>query len=243
MEKPPATDAHRTKTAARGSRSAHGAAAPAKKVAARPVAPPVQVVDEAPAFVAPQPENFTITHELSITGPTADALWDAYLLNFGPLGELAMLPHLYSRDEVLDELANPRITKIVGWRDDEPIGLAMVTNSLDDVPQISPRFLRDRYPQHAERDTIYYGILVMVSSHVRGRTLFSRLYTELWQVAALASGVLIFDICDFNRTMFNTDVLTQRIADNFPRSSVQVLDRQTWYAAELPEALPTPNDR
>ncbi len=179
-----------------------------------------------------------ITTETSIVGSVAETLWQAYRTNFEPLARVAILQHCYSRDVILAELANPRIVKIVGWRGGEPVGLAMVTNSLEDVPQISPEFLRSSYPEHAAANTIYFGILVMVVPDLRGRTLFSRLYTELWQVPALAGGILVFDLCDFNRQMFNTDVLIQRIADNFPRSSVKVLDSQTWYVAELPEPIP-----
>lgn len=192
-----------------------------------------RVVDAAP----PSPP-IVITHERVITGAKAEALWEAYRINFEPLAELAMLQHLYSRDEILGELANPRITKIVGWQDDEPVGLAMVTNSLDEVPQISPAFLRARYPEHAARDAIYVGILVMVAPGSRRLTLFGRLSTELWQVPALDRGILVFDVCDFNRVNFGAERLAQQIADNFPRSSLNVLDRQTWYVAELPEPIP-----
>jgi hypothetical protein len=186
----------------------------------------------------PAAQPIVITHELSITGSEAETLWDAYRNNFEPLAELAVLQHLYSRDEVLSEFANPRIIKIVGWQDDRPVGLAMVTNSLEDVPQISPAFLRAQYPEHAERNAIYVGILVMVVPGTRGLTLFGRLSTELWQVAASAGGVLVFDVCDFNRNTFGAEKLAHRIADSFPRSNVRVLDRQTWYVAELPEPIP-----
>ena len=103
----------------------------------------------------PAAAPITITHELSIIGTQAESLWEAYRTTFEPLAELAVLQHLYSRDEVLAELANPRIIKIVGWQDGKPVGLAMVTNSLEDVPQISPAFLRSRYPdtRHATRST------------------------------------------------------------------------------------------
>lgn len=178
-----------------------------------------------------------ISHELVIDGEPADLLWQAYLANIEPLAEVAILRHVDGRDEFLAQLVNPRIVKIVGWQAGLPVGLAMVTNSLEDVAEISPRFLRSKYPDHAARDAIFVGMLVMVSQPMRGRTLFGRLYTELWQVPALVGGVLIFDVCDFNRTMFDTDQLTQRIASAFPRSSVAVVDRQTWYAAELPEPL------
>jgi hypothetical protein len=202
-----------------------------------------------PAAPLPEPEQrsileqhrvappATITHERSVTGEAAEALWEAYRQNFEPLEELAVLQHLYTRDEMLEEFANPRILKIVGWQAGSPIGLAMVTNSLEDVPQISPRYLRRKYPEYAARDAIYFGILVMVSPGVRGLTLFSRLSTELWQVAARDGGVLIFDVCDFNRLTFDAETLAKRIAENFPHSSVDVLDRQTWYVAELPEPI------
>jgi hypothetical protein len=179
-----------------------------------------------------------ISHETVVTGDAADSIYDAYHRNFEPLRTLAVLRHVDSRAEVMAQLANPRITKIVAWQGAEPVGLAMVTNSLEDVEEISPPFLRERYPDHAARGTIFVGMLVMVSQPLRGLTLFSRLSTELWQVAAAAGGVLVFDICEFNRVTFGTDVLTQRIADNFPRSNLQILDRQTWYVAELPEPIP-----
>ncbi|CAB4884593.1 unannotated protein [freshwater metagenome] len=223
----------------------------AKRSAAPQAFPPLQAVADPAAPEAPAPSSGSIldqhpraspihiTHETSITGAHADALWDAYRANFEPLASLAVLQHFYSRDEVLAELSNPRILKIVGWQDGQPVGLAMVTNSLEDVPQISPEFLRSSYPDHAATNTIYFGILVMVVPELRGRTLFSRLYIELWQVPATAGGVLVFDICDFNRLSFEADTLTQRIADNFPQSSVRVIDRQTWYVAELPRPIPS----
>ena len=69
------------------------------------------------------------------------------------------------------------------------------------------------------------------------RSLFSRLSTELWQIPARAGGVLVYDICDFNRLTFDADKLSQRIADSFPQSTLGVIDRQTWYVAELPKPI------
>ena len=210
-----------------------------QRAARAPLAPGTDT--DAPARtvapVRPPAGPVRITHELDVDGTVADDLWLAYIANVDPLADVAILRHVDGRDEFLTQLSNPRIVKIVAWQGTRPVGLAMVTNSLDDVTEISPRFLRARYPHHAARDAIFVGMLVMVSQPLRGRTLFSRLSTELWQVAALAGGVLIFDVCDFNRTMFDTDQLTQRVAASFPRSSVGVVDRQTWYAAELPEPI------
>lgn len=179
-----------------------------------------------------------VTVELVIEGEEAEKLWETYRVNFAPLGELAALQHVFSREEILDELADPRIQKIVGWEGAEPVGLGMVTNELECVPQMSPEFLRARYPEHAARNAIYYGILVAVSSPHRGLTLFNRVYTTLWQIAAADDGVLAFDICKFNRDAFDADSLIDRIASNFPDSSVRVADQQTWWVAELPKPIP-----
>lgn len=180
----------------------------------------------------------TISFESSITGADAELLWHAYRLNFEPLEELAILQHMFERHQVLEELANPKITKIVGWEGSTPVGMGMVTNHLESVPQISPRFLRARYPDHASNDAIFYGILVSVSPQHRGLTLFNRLYLEMWQIPARVGGVLVFDICEFNRQAFDTDSLLKRIGRNFRGASVDVLDRQTWYAADLPHPIP-----
>src|SRR5690606_7767558 len=114
------------------------------------------------------------------------------------------------------------ILKLVAWQGGRPIGLGMVTNSLEDVAEVSPPFLRGRYPELAARDAIYVGMVVLVSPRVRGLTVFSRLYTEMWQVPARRRGVLVFDVCEFNRLMFAVEDLAKRIAGNFPRSSVEL---------------------
>ena len=179
----------------------------------------------------------SITHERSITGELAEELWTAYLANLEPLAEVAVLRHLDSHEEMLDQFANPRILKLVAWQGVRPVGLGMVTNHLEDVAEISPAFLRVKYPEYAARNAIYVGMLVMVSEVERNQTAFSRLYLELWQVPARAAGILVFDVCDFNRHAFGVDEMSRRIASNFPKSSVEVLDRQTWYVAHLPEPL------
>ena len=196
------------------------------------------IIEQYPAATA-----INVTHELSVTGPLAETLWNDYVVNFGPLADLAILRHVDSREGFLAQLANPRIVKIICWVGDQPSALGMVTNSLEDVEEVSPAFLRAKYPEHATRDAIFVGMLVMVSQPLRGKTLFSRLYTELWQVPALANGVLIFDVCEFNRNLHDTDKLAAYIASAFPRSEVEVADRQTWYAVRLPEPIPTTSSK
>lgn len=214
--------------------------APVVRGVPQPLPPPVppaatrngSILDRHP--VAPP---ISITHERSITGELAEELWESYLENLGPLAEVAVLRHLDPHEEMLAQFANPRILKLVAWQGARPVGLGMVTNHLEEVAEISPEFLRVKFPEYAARNAIYVGMLVMVSQVERTLTAFSRLYLELWQVPARANGILVFDVCDFNRHTFGVDEMSRRIASNFPRSSVEVLDRQTWYVAHLPEPL------
>lgn len=189
-------------------------------------------------YVEPAPVRVSV--ERVIAGDIADELWRQYWANFAPLRSLAVQKQHSDRDEFLALLADPDIITYVGWEGSRPVGMAMITNSLEAVPELSPDFLRARFPEQAARDAIYVGIYVMVDPEHRGITLFHRLYMECWQLAARARGVLVVDTCEFNRTTFDTDELARRIGEGFPNCTVSVLDRQTWYAAELPEPLPEP---
>lgn len=185
----------------------------------------------------------TITRAAVVDGALAEQMWDFYRSNFEPLTTRAILQHLFTHDEVLAELANPKITKIIAWSGGEPVGLGLVTSDLESVPQVSPGFLRVRYPDHAARGSIHYGIMVVVAPSYRGRTLSARLSLELWRVAAEDRGVLVFDVCNFNRTELAGDALAEFLAAQFPGASVAVVDQQSWFVAELPNPLPDPLPR
>lgn len=200
--------------------------------------PEPQPISARPLQLEPAPVH--VSEERVVTGDVADELWRQYWANFEPLQALAVQKQHSDRDEFLALLANPRVVTFVGWEHDRPVGMAMITNSLEDVPELSPAFLRARFPEQAARDAVYVGIYVMVDPAHRGVTLFHRLYMACWQLAAKARGVLVVDTCQFNRTTFDTDNLAQRIGAGFPNCTVSVIDQQTWYAAELPEPLPEP---
>ena len=206
----------------------------------QPLPPPVPPAPRSGSILDRHPvaPPISVTHERSITGDLAEELWEAYLEKFEPLAEVAVLRHLDSHEEMLAQFANPRILKLVAWQGARPVGLGMVTNCLEDVAEISPAFLRTKYPEYSARNAIYVGMLVMVSPGQRSLTAFSRIYLELWQVPARVGGILIFDVCDFNRQTLGAEKVSHRIASNFPKSSIEVLDRQTWYVAHLPEPLP-----
>jgi hypothetical protein len=162
-----------------------------------------------------------------------ETLGQRYEEAFEPLREVALLNHLYPRDQFERLVHDPRVHKIVGWNGREPVGMAMVTSALEVVPQISPPFLRRKYPDFAARNAIYFGILVFVSAELRASSLFARLVAAMGQVASAAGGVIVFDMSAYNRGI-GLDAQLSRVAGWFADSTFEEIDAQTYFAATLP---------
>ncbi len=160
-----------------------------------------------------------------------------YATAFEPLQELALLSHLYPRRDFEALLDDERVTKLIARADGRPVGMAMVTNELSIVPQISPPFLHKRYPEEAARSAVFFGIMVFVAeSHARS-TVFARLVAGMGQVTAEASGVIVFDICRHNLDALELDRQIETIAHWFPGATFDLIDQQSYFGARLP-ALP-----
>lgn len=171
------------------------------------------------------------------SAPTQDVwpeLWDLYFEAFEPLQELALLNHLYPRDAFDELLADPRVTKLIAWVGARPVGLAMITNELDLVPQISPPFLHARYPNEASRRAVFFGIMVLVSDSRRRSAVFARLVAGMAQITAEASGVVVFDICRHNMDSMELDRQIGSFTRWFPGSTFDQIDEQKYFAAKIP---------
>lgn len=161
-------------------------------------------------------------------------LWDLYFDAFEPLQELALLNHLYPRADFEAMLADERVSKLIAWVEGAPVGLAMITNELELVPQISPRFLHARYPEQAADRAVFFGIMVFVADSHRRSTTFARLIAGMGQITAEASGVVVFDICRHNLAAIELDKQIASISRWFPGSSFEQIDEQHYFAATLP---------
>ncbi len=161
-------------------------------------------------------------------------LWDLYHDAFEPLQELALLNHLYPRADFEALLADPAITKLVARADSRPVGLAMITNELAAVPQISPPFLRRRYPDEAERNAVFFGIMILVADSRRRSSVFARLIAGMAQITADANGVVVFDICRHNVDGIELDRQIGSFTRWFPGSTFDQIDEQQYFAAKIP---------
>jgi hypothetical protein len=179
----------------------------------------------------------SITTEYVLTGEAAERLSEMHLANFAALKTVAIQSQTASREELLELFANPKFVKVVAWKNGVPVGLGVMTNHLEEVPEISHEFLQMRYPEQAARNAIFWGIYVTVDANHRGVTLFSRLTTAMGQLTARSGGVFIYDMCEYNRQVGRVDALATQMSRLFPNSKVSIVDTQTWYVAELPEPI------
>lgn len=180
-----------------------------------------------------------VTVESRPAAQSWDDLWQLYYDAFEPLQELALLNHLYPRADFDALLADERVSKLIAWVDGMPVGLAMITNELELVPQISPPFLHAKYPEQAADNAIFFGIMVFVAETHRRSTTFARLIAGMGQITAQAGGVVVFDICRHNMAEIELDQQLASIARWFPGSSFERIDEQSYFAA----TLPTPTER
>ncbi len=209
---------------------------PTKQRPIEGLAAPTLSTSELIAARPPAPQ-FSLTSETEVVGDDAEALWELYREAMEPLDQVAAMKHLEPREVMMQRFADPGITKVIGWEGSSPVGLGLITNDFSLVGEISPDFFANKYPEHADRNAIFYGMAVLVKPTQRGMTMFSRIYIEMWQIPARVGGVLIFDTCKFNRDNFGADDIIGHIAANFPSSNWSVIDQQTWFVAELPEPL------
>lgn len=139
-----------------------------------------------------------VTADTEVDDPVAHRLWRLYSDCFAGMRTLAASRHLLQRGEFDDHLGDPRVDKLVAWVDEQPVGLVTLTTDLDAVPWISPEFYANRYPAHAQRQSIFYCGLAMVHPFARYTEAFARMVGLRAGDIAAADGVLAADLCRFN---------------------------------------------
>jgi hypothetical protein len=172
-----------------------------------------------------------VTFEREVTGAVADRFWELYREAFEPLRTRAAARHVLRREEFDDEMADPRVTKLLAHDEDgDPVGLTTLATDLAAVPWVSPEFFAARYPEHAARGAIWYIGFTLSHTGRRSTRIFMDMIDAL--VAHLAEHRVV---CAYDVSRFNDDSL--RFADNLRRHlertqdvTVEGVDRQTYYA-------------
>lgn len=172
-----------------------------------------------------------ITIETSIDRVHSEAFYELYLHAFGPLRTRAAARQVLHRHEFFDEMIDERVWKYVAWAPNgSPIALATMTKCLETVPWISPEYFRARYPEHAERDAIYYLGFTLVDPEHRDSRVFEEMFRLGMQRLIDDRAVCAWDLCAYNNGVGfakRIETLLHRWAD----LEVFAIDTQTYYAA------------
>lgn len=172
-----------------------------------------------------------VAFEKTLAGDVADRFWKLYLEAFEPLRTRAAARHVLRRNEFDEEMADPRVTKILAHDDrGQAVGLTTLATDLAAVPWVSPEFFAARYPEHAARGAVWYIGFTLAHPSRRSTRTFMDMIDAL--VVHLAEHRVV---CAYDVSRFNDDTL--RFADNLRRHlegtqdvTVETVDRQTYYA-------------
>lgn len=143
-----------------------------------------------------------ITVERGVSQSLADRFLALYRDAFMPLDVLAAQKQRMDDDEFLAALADPRVIELVGWEDDEPVAMAVMSRDLGTVPWVSPAYYLDRLDRFADRSG-YYGMLaILVHPSAQGGQWYRAIAEAVAVKAYVDRAVVIFDVCTFNIRVF-----------------------------------------
>lgn len=179
-------------------------------------------------------EGIRVSVETTIPDPQIERFQLLYEEAFGPLRTRAIARQVLHPGEFHQEMTDPRIQKHVARAPDgEPIGLTTLTHHLETVPWISPDYFAARFPQHAERDAIYYAGFTLVAPGARQGAAFHVMIESVVRILAAERAAVGWDICSYNNSHFSfADALRSAVGER-ATVDIAVEDAQTYYTARF----------
>ncbi|MBK5224433.1 MAG: hypothetical protein JJE52_16480 [Acidimicrobiia bacterium] len=175
-----------------------------------------------------------VTIETVIDAPTTDQFLELYRAAFDPLDGLAAGRQALSDEEFREEMELESVLKFIGWdRRERPAAMVVIATDLDVVPWISPEFWRRRFPEHAERNAIFYFGALLVSPTVRGGPWAHRMLSETVKYTARNRAVAAFDCCRHNVESVELPRMVADVAHALSYADTELVDTQSYYAYNL----------
>jgi hypothetical protein len=168
-----------------------------------------------------EPEMTLVFHEL-------------YERAFGPLRTRAIGRQVLTESEFAAQMVDETVTKYVAWDDDNhPVGMCAMTQRLENVPWISPEYFAERYPDHWERDAIWYFNFVLAHpSHRHARFIDQLIAVGIGELVEQRA-ICAYDICAYNDVTLG---LGTRFAKSFERATgvvPRLADTQDYYTLDF----------
>lgn len=175
------------------------------------------------------PVRITVATDLDVE--TATRYHQLYVETFGDLQNRAVARQLLHEHEFMEEMHDPRVSKYLAWDGDEVIGLTTLTNHLETVPWIEPRYFAHHYPEQWARDAVYYLGFTLVKKTRREGHVFQAMIAAATRLILDERAVCAWDMCYYNDEELGLGPAIQRMLDEHTDLQVAPIDRQTYFAA------------
>jgi len=155
--------------------------------------------------------------------------WDFYAEVFAEVDTLAAQRHLMTDTEFSEVCADERIRKYLVVDDDTDtiVGMSTLTNHLDAVPLISPRYFARHWPEHYDRGAIWYCGFVGARGSL---TAFRHMVVTMWKQIRSNNGISFQDYCLYNAEQLQLPQVAERFLNRagYP-VAVEQVDAQTFW--------------
>lgn len=184
-----------------------------------------------------------ITIQREIDDDTAESFLEIYQDSFAPLAKLAAARQSLTDHEFRTEMADPGVLKFLGWdKDGAACAMAFMANDLKAVPWISPAYFAERFPEHHDRNAIYYYQAMLVRPDHRGTDIIGHMLDAVIRKVAQNEAIAVIDCCRFNVEVVDFPGMVSSVANGITRFDEWEIDSQHYYAYQSYGLLPSEID-
>jgi hypothetical protein len=162
------------------------------------------------------------------TIPDLDAARTLYSDLFTGINTLAAQRHLMTDAEFAEVFYDPRILKFYVHDDAGDLaGMSVLTQDLTAWPLISPPYFARHWPEHHERQAIWYvGFVGVRPTHPHG---FRELVNGMYPYVKANRGIAIMDFCSLNTDRKRLPAITLKLLTWMnPTAGMQSIDSQNF---------------
>lgn len=161
-----------------------------------------------------------------------NGVWKCYEETFEQIDADSVQRHLMTNAEFSDVMLDSRVQKWFSVTDDDQlIGMSTITNDLDAVPLVSPRYFKKHHTDMYDRKAIWYIGFVGVHSRSRELHAFRSLVAEMLPQIVASDGMGVMDFSTYNVVHRHLPDITYLVLKRL-NEAVQIskLDAQSFYA-------------
>jgi hypothetical protein len=163
--------------------------------------------------------------------------WKLYIQSFDELRYLAVQRHVLHGDEFDAVMGDPLVDKfLVRGEDGSLQGLSTMSTHLSSMPLISPDYFARRWPEKYDAGHIFCVGFVGVHPDSHGTGVFADLVMAMTKPIAEVQGVVVLDVCAFNKDRLKLPRSIFRIASTWAPVEMSELDTQTFVGYDFTPA-------